>query len=102
MMLSNIFFCSINKKVIASDFVHGRSKLGDSSSLDRFDSSGPLGIKSYALDEFERESGGYESEKEEEDPQEIPHDAITEVLDMTSSKTKHKKRKHIDSERFSL
>jgi hypothetical protein len=94
--------CSIIKKVGASNLVDEGFLLRDSSSLDGFNANGHLGIKCSALDEFERESGGYESEKEEEDAPAIRHDVVTEDLSTSPVKPKHKKRKHVECERSSL
>ncbi|KAI5073606.1 hypothetical protein GOP47_0011619 [Adiantum capillus-veneris] len=57
---------SINRKGAPFGAAHEQGKLAYSSSFDTIEKIAPLGVKAPAIEEFERETGGYESEQEEE------------------------------------
>ncbi|MCO5580756.1 hypothetical protein L7F22_034626 [Adiantum nelumboides] len=83
---------------------HQQAKLSYSPSFDTFEKIAPLGIKTFAIEEFERETGGYESEQEEEKgiSKDLFKDGNSNALKQGLMKSQEKKRERKNVERNCL
>eukprot|EP00250_Pteridium_aquilinum_P019209 c24342_g1_i1 orf=70-2202(-) len=92
---------SVSKKKFSINAGDPLVKHACSSSLGTLEKIAPNGVKTCALEEFEREIGGYESEEEEEEDarEALRKDVGDKALRASSTKSKQKKRKRVKMER---